>query len=63
MALVCVVSSVSKPPGENVCCLREKTRHSSARKGRIIALNTEMVERGNVVCEFHYQQLRKRTNT
>ena len=28
-----------------------------------ITLNTEMVERGNVVCEFHYQQLRKRTNT
>ena len=39
MALVCVVSSVGKPPGENVCCLREKTRHSSARKGRIIALH------------------------
>ena len=62
MALVCVVSSVGKPPGENVCCLREKKHAIALLLGRIIALNTEMVERGNFVREFHYQQLRKRTN-
>ena len=54
-------------PVEKVCCLREKTRHSSSCRGRIIALNAEMarvaeVERGNFVCEFHYMQLRKRND-
>ena len=44
-----------------------KTRYSSSCRGRIIALNTEMarvaeVKRGKFVCEFHYQQLRKRNN-
>ena len=67
MALVSIASSVGKPPVEKVCCLREKTRHSSSCRGRIIALNAEMarvaeVERGNFVCEFHYMQLRKRNN-
>ena len=37
MALVCVVSSANHPP-KKVCCLREKIRHSSARKGRIKCL-------------------------
>ena len=37
MALVCVVSSANHP-AKKVCCLREKTRHSSARKGRIKCL-------------------------
>ena len=67
MALVSIASSLGKPPVEKVCCLREKTRHSSSCRGRIIALNAEMarvaeVERGNFVCEFHYMQLRKRNN-
>ena len=66
-ALVLIASSVDKPPVEKVYCLKEKTCHNSTCRGRIIAWNTEMarvaeVERGNFVCEFHYQQLRKRNN-
>ena len=43
-----------KPPGEKVCCLREKTRHCYSCRGSIIAFNTEItqvaeVEAGNVV--------------
>lgn len=44
-----------------------KTRYSSTCRGGIIALNTDMArvaefKRGKFVCEFHYQQLRKRNN-
>ena len=67
IALVLIASSIGKPPVEKVCCLKEKTCHSSSCRGRIIALNVEMarvveVEQGNFVYEFHYMQLRKRNN-
>ena len=67
MALVSIAPSVGKPPVGKVCCLREKKRHGSSCRGRIIALNAEMarvaeVERGNFVREFHYMQLRKRND-
>ena len=67
IALVLIASSIGKPPVEKVCCLKEKTCHSSSCRGRLIALNVEMarvveVEQGNFVYEFHYMQLRKRNN-
>ena len=60
--------SKGKLPGENkICCLRGKTRHKFVCKGRMIVLSTEMArvaesERGNFVCELHYNQLRERNN-
>ena len=42
IALVLIASSIGKPPVEKVCCLKEKTCHSSSCRGRIIALNVEM---------------------
>ena len=58
VALVIVIALVfiayGKPPGKKVCCLREKTFHSSSWWGSTIAFNTEItqvveVEPGNVV--------------
>ena len=55
-----------KPPGQKVCCLREKTRHNSSCRGSIITFNTEItqvaeVEPGNVVL-MSLSAIRKRSN-
>ena len=66
IALVFIASSYGKLPGQKVCCLRGKTRHSSSYRGSIIAFNTEItqvaeVEPGNVVW-MPISAIRKRSN-
>ena len=66
IAPVFIASSYSKLPGQKVCCLRGKTRHSSSCRGSIIAFNTEItqvaeVEPGNVVW-MPISAIRKRSN-
>lgn len=67
ITLLVISFSEGKLPEEKNCCLSGKTRVRFVCRGRMIALNAEMarvakVERGNFVCEFHWQQLRKRNN-
>ena len=65
--LLAFAFSDGKLPVAKICCLRGKTRDKYVFQGRMISLNAEMVrvpnvERGNFVCEYHWNILRTTNN-